>query len=184
MIWHIDNDKRGVQNDQEGHPDQNGWPENNRHYLAAVLAADGEYKLEATPWNKGDEGDVWKDCREISPTTVPNTKGYQSGVIKDTGITIKNIKEENGNMVFDLCLDSCADGSTSTCSASSGGGSSSTGGDCSSDSAWMDNYGDSCAKYLEAEQQGLGWCSSAADYANNGVSATTACCACKPGCSC
>eukprot|EP00526_Cylindrotheca_closterium_P004644 CAMPEP_0113649620 /NCGR_PEP_ID=MMETSP0017_2-20120614/26374_1 /TAXON_ID=2856 /ORGANISM="Cylindrotheca closterium" /LENGTH=786 /DNA_ID=CAMNT_0000562021 /DNA_START=208 /DNA_END=2565 /DNA_ORIENTATION=- /assembly_acc=CAM_ASM_000147 len=114
LIWHVDNEKRGKQNDEEGYPGQAGWPGNNKHYMVALMQADGEYKFEKQSSGKGDKGDLYGQClggETFGPSTIPNSKGYQGGNIKDTGITITNIYQEGENMVFDVCFGDCASGS-------------------------------------------------------------------------
>ncbi|CAJ1945292.1 unnamed protein product [Cylindrotheca closterium] len=114
MIWHIDEDKSGDQNDDEGHPGQPDWPSNGRHYHVALMQADGEYKFEKQNSGNGDKGDMYGQCLgggTFGPSTTPNSKGYQGGHVKDTGITITNIYQQGDDMVFDVCFGDCASGS-------------------------------------------------------------------------
>lgn len=178
MVWHIDTSKAktppGAEeppfNDEEGHPGQAGWPQNNKHYMVALLAADGDYKFEKGSDGAGDATDLYGKCmgkESIGPTTShPNTDTYQGGTIKKTDIEIKNIYQtKQNNMVFDICFGDCAPGApgvptTLEC--------------CKDDSSWVDSGGDGCDKYLDT------WCAEAKDYTNSaGVSALTACCVCN-----
>jgi hypothetical protein len=56
-IWHIDEHKH--HNNEPGHPDLPGWPENGAHYRVALLQADGRFDLERGR-NFGDAGDLFR----------------------------------------------------------------------------------------------------------------------------
>jgi hypothetical protein len=56
-IWHIDENKR--HNREPGHPDVPGWPDNNAHYMVALVQADGRFDLEKGQ-NIGDAGDLFR----------------------------------------------------------------------------------------------------------------------------
>ncbi|CAJ1962384.1 unnamed protein product [Cylindrotheca closterium] len=176
LIWHIDTAKAKVPpkkedaplNDEEGHPGQPGWPQNNRHYMVALLAADGQFSFEKGEDSYGDATDLYGKCMgsdSIGPTTShPNTNTYQGGSIKATGIKIKNIYQlKNNDMVFDICFGGCAPGEqvpSIEC--------------CKDDASWVDSGGDGCDKYEPS------WCAEAKDFENDdGVSALTACCVCS-----
>eukprot|EP00526_Cylindrotheca_closterium_P004802 CAMPEP_0113614088 /NCGR_PEP_ID=MMETSP0017_2-20120614/6980_1 /TAXON_ID=2856 /ORGANISM="Cylindrotheca closterium" /LENGTH=769 /DNA_ID=CAMNT_0000523233 /DNA_START=208 /DNA_END=2514 /DNA_ORIENTATION=- /assembly_acc=CAM_ASM_000147 len=181
MIWHVDNDKDGKFNDEEGYPGQPGWPGNNKHYMVALMQADGEYKFEKQRFVKGDKGDLYGQCLgggTFGPSTTPNSKGYQGGHIKDTGITITNIYQEGENMVFDVCFGDCASGSVAPPTR-----------ECCKD---LDGY-----KLYEPRNDGTGWfsfytcdeivnndkCGSAYAGASwtdqKDIKPTDACCGCK-----
>mmetsp|Transcript_39494 Transcript_39494/g.95534 ORF Transcript_39494/g.95534 Transcript_39494/m.95534 type:complete len:410 (-) Transcript_39494:133-1362(-) len=177
LIWHIDTAKAKKAtnsddgppfNDDEGHPGQSGWPQNNKHYMVAVLAADGEYKFEKGTDSEGDASDLYGKCMgggSIGPTTShPNTNTYQGGTVKATGIKIKNIyQDKQNNMVFDICFGDCAAGSQEPSIEC-----------CVSDDSWKDTDGNGCNDYKTGD------CAKADEWANDaGVSAKTACCLCK-----
>ncbi|CAJ1963775.1 unnamed protein product [Cylindrotheca closterium] len=110
LIWHIDTLKDN--NREEGYPGQPGWPKNNKHYMVALLGADGTYHLEKG-LNPGDAGDVFHEggvtSLDSSVDNFPNTASYQNGTLLETGIIIKNIRSDGENMVFDICFDNtCA----------------------------------------------------------------------------
>jgi len=98
-IWHIDENKSN--NNQEGYPDQTGWPANGNHYKVALLQADGDYDLEENR-NRGDSGDVYHldGVSTIGQTTTPNTNAYQDGVIIETGNLISDISVSGATMTF------------------------------------------------------------------------------------
>ena len=168
MIWHVDTAKDDSVNDDEGHPGQDGWPQNNNHYMVAVLPADGEYLFEKGEDFSGDAWDLYGQCMgndSIGPTeSFPNTDAYQGGAVVGTDITIKNIYQDNNdNMVFDICFGECAPGEdvpSIEC--------------CEDNVSWKDSDGTGCKEYER------GWCSEAEDFADaTGVSALTTCCVCK-----
>lgn len=157
-------------NRQEGHPDQSGWPENNRHYMVAVLAADEFYDFE-TGLNRGDGGDVFhedgRDSLGASTSTWPNTVSYQYGNIQETGITITNIKNAEGNNIqFDIGFEN---GSPTAAPDS-----------CQDAPDWEDSDGISCSWYVENDREGCPDCGG--NWANDaGVDAHSACCWCGGG---
>lgn len=82
--------------------------------MVALMQADGQYKFEKQESGLGDTGDLYGQCLgagTFGPSTTPNSKGYQGGHIRDTGVTITNIYQEGEDMVFDVCFGSCASGS-------------------------------------------------------------------------
>jgi len=113
-IYHVDEKAKvygGKINEYEGYPGQPGWPENGNHYTVALLQADGLYNLEKGN-NKGDKTDLFgATVTSIGPggtsngQTYPNTKAYQSGSIKDTCITIKNIGKPSAAVSFEVSFD-------------------------------------------------------------------------------
>jgi len=105
-IFHIDEKAPSI--DEEGHPDQEGWPTNGKHYRVALLQADGNYDLEKGN-GRGDAGDVWHSGGSIGPYAVvapeqpyPNTDSYQGGRIRPTGIQISHISAPKQQMTFHL----------------------------------------------------------------------------------
>ncbi|UCG33905.1 MAG: M6 family metalloprotease domain-containing protein, partial [Phycisphaerales bacterium] len=98
-IWHIDEAK--TTNQDEGYPGQPGWPENNNHFMVALLQADGNYDLEQNV-NRGDAGDVYHagGVSLIDETTVPNTDAYQDGIIIVTENSISNVSPSGSSMTF------------------------------------------------------------------------------------
>jgi len=107
-IWHID-DQAGY--NTEGYPGSGRWPEDGKHYRVALLQADGNFNLEKGN-NRGDAGDVHHaagvDAIAPGPYGYPNTDGYQSGRITNTGHTIYNISSSGSVMTF--CLNDCGGG--------------------------------------------------------------------------
>jgi M6 family metalloprotease-like protein len=100
-VWHIDEFQGG--NTQEGYPGQPGWPGNNRHYMVALLQADGNYDLEHG-FTYGDPGDVYHagGVDQIDGTTIPNTHAYQGGTVLATNHRLHNISASGTPMTFDL----------------------------------------------------------------------------------
>jgi M6 family metalloprotease-like protein len=98
-IWHIDENK--ANNNSQGYPGQDGWPENNRHYKIALLQADGLYDLEQGE-NRGDDGDLYHGdgVALIDDMTVPNTDSYQDGIIVVNGNSISEITVSASMMNF------------------------------------------------------------------------------------
>ena len=114
-IWHIDEFK--YNNNDEGYPghsvmipdpDPNlpptevQWPENDSHYMVALIQADNNYDLENNI-NGGDSGDLYRwpdDPNYINSTTEPATDAYQFGVLFDTFISILDISEPGDPMSF------------------------------------------------------------------------------------
>lgn len=108
-IWHID---ELASYESQGFPGQAGWPNNGQHYLVALLQADGEYDLEHGK-NTGDRGDLWhaeSKLKKLGPSSAvgkgpfPNTDSYQGGVLRQTGIEIRDIGESGNIMSFTLVL--------------------------------------------------------------------------------
>jgi len=100
VIYHID-DRADLQS-QRGYPGQEGWPRNGNHYQVAVLPPDGQYNLEKGD-NDGDVGDFWKEGMTLGPgngRVFPNTDAYQFGNIRNTGVTITDIKNADSVMTF------------------------------------------------------------------------------------
>jgi M6 family metalloprotease-like protein len=98
-IWHID-DLKGTNTDP-GYPGQAGYPGNNKHYMVALLQADGKFDLEKGV-NRGDGDDVYRGGfkTEISHSTVPNTDAYQNGTVVNTNNTISEISMTGPSMTF------------------------------------------------------------------------------------
>ncbi len=111
-VWHIDEAKGG--NTEEGYPGQPGWPGNNRHYMVALLQADGFYDLEHG-FTYGDSGDVYHagGVSRIDGATIPNTHGYQGGTVVATNHRLHNISSSGTPMTFDF--DSYAPASGACC---------------------------------------------------------------------
>lgn len=102
-IYHVDEYARF---DNEGHPGQNNWPRNGRHYRIALLGADGMYDLEQRR-NYGDATDLFHGdgVNQIMPSEndygpYPNTDSYQLGKIKKTNVQIFDISKSNDTMTF------------------------------------------------------------------------------------
>ena len=107
VVYHIDDD---ANHNQEGHPGQQGWPENGKHYRVAVLQADGKYDLERG-LGRGDAGDVFAPGSGKSlgpgPDVHPNTDAYANGDVFRTGTVIANVSAATGkNLKFDVFVDS------------------------------------------------------------------------------
>jgi M6 family metalloprotease-like protein len=108
-IWHIDEKKKN--NNDEGYPGQEGWPQNGRHYKVALLQADGCYHLERRK-NNGDAGDYYFGGHTnvvIGPGPgeypkkapfFPTTDAYQGGVIQRTPNQISHISPPGSEMTF------------------------------------------------------------------------------------
>ena len=115
-IWHVDLGSSGVFNmievffrqAREGHPEQDGWPENGNHYAVALLQADGYYDLENN-LNTGDYADFFHadnvnelvPCKEKNDCQYPNTDSYQDGIIARSNVHITNISASGNIMTFD-----------------------------------------------------------------------------------
>ena len=118
-IWHIDYGSSGVYNmidvflgqSREGHPDQEGWPENGNHYAVALIQADGYYDLE-NKFNGGDYADLFHadnvneliPCRQKNDCQYPNTDSYQGGNIARSNVHITNISASGNIMTFDYMV--------------------------------------------------------------------------------
>ena len=114
-IWHIDEFKEN--NNDEGYPGHSTtipdpdpdlpptvipWPENDSHYMVALIQADNNYDLENNI-NSGDSGDLYRnppDPNYINSTTEPDTDAYQFGILFDTFIWIFDITEPGDPMSF------------------------------------------------------------------------------------
>lgn len=104
LIYHID-EKAELY--LEGHPGQDGWPENGNHYSISLAQADGLYDLELQG-NWGDSGDVFHGagvnfltpCHEGESCRYPNTDSYQNGTITRTNVEITNISLSDSVMSF------------------------------------------------------------------------------------
>jgi M6 family metalloprotease-like protein len=101
-VWHIDELKG--HNDHAGWPGQAGWPSNDRHYMVALLQADGRYDLEQSGQGRGDGDDVFRagHVSRIDAGSIPSTMAYQSGVISRTGHAIRNISASSTTMTFEF----------------------------------------------------------------------------------
>ena len=117
VIYHIDENIWDVfesnGNFPRGGPFQNDWPGNGKHYPVAVLQADGLYEIEQGI-NGGKSDDLWNKPSQVlgpgngekvvSNANYPNTDSYAFGVIKPTGITIKNFQSKGGSAIsFQVC---------------------------------------------------------------------------------
>ena len=100
-IWHIDEFKAA--NNDPGYPSQPGWPENNRHYMVALLQADGAFDLEQGT-NRGDAKDTFRSghASQLTPSTVPNSNGYQFGNVSTPAFSIQEISSSGSEMTFQL----------------------------------------------------------------------------------
>lgn len=96
-VWHID-EAAGLNN--EGHPGQDNWPENNKHYKVSLVQADGLFHLEQKE-NRGDDGDSFRNGDEFFPfESHPNSMSYQGGNVSTTNIHIFDISEPGEVMSF------------------------------------------------------------------------------------
>ncbi len=94
VVLHVDESVTADEvNSVRGYPSQTCWPWNGKHYSVAVLAADGEYKLETV--SSGGGGRDADSCYEasqvstISDSTVPSTNQYHYGYgVKKSGISV------------------------------------------------------------------------------------------------
>jgi len=116
VIYHIDENIFDTfnpsGNSARGGPFQDGWPGNGKHYPVAILQADGLYELEQGI-NGGNSDDIWNKPSHVlgpgngekvaSSANYPNTDSYAFGVIKPTGITIKNFVTKRSTMAFQVC---------------------------------------------------------------------------------
>jgi hypothetical protein len=111
LIYHIDHSS-STSNfyeslKREGHPGQEGWPENGNHYGVAVAQADGLFELEQL-LNDGDEGDYFHGngvdhlvpCKDVTNCQHPNTDSYRGGVIIRTNVHITDISVSSEEMTF------------------------------------------------------------------------------------
>ncbi|HUR55245.1 MAG TPA: M6 family metalloprotease domain-containing protein, partial [Gemmataceae bacterium] len=98
-VWHID-EKKGVNTDG-GYPGQAGWPTNNKHYMVALLQADGKYDMEKDA-NRGDGDDLFRAGFKvkIDGSTVPNTHRYQDGMVSASRNDITEISASGTSMTF------------------------------------------------------------------------------------
>ena len=96
-IWHVDEGALDV----EGFPGQDAlWPFNGKHYEVALLQADGRYDLERGN-NLGDSGDLFhenghgvdflRQSDNLLDGPFPNTDTYRGGMVRQTGIRIRDI---------------------------------------------------------------------------------------------
>ena len=105
-IWHID--ENAATDNNEGYPQQTGWPTNGNHYRIAILQADGNYDLEMGK-NRGGSRDVFhgNDIKQLLPSggdvmagPFPNTDRYQSGTVATTSNKIYSISPSGNTMTF------------------------------------------------------------------------------------
>jgi len=81
------------------------WPQNGKHYMIALLPADGQYDLERGN-NMGDATDLWhsesihKELRSGLLAPHPNTNSYQHGSVTTTGIRIYGFSASGKYMTF------------------------------------------------------------------------------------
>ena len=104
-IWHIDESKAEINNDDLGFPGQTNWPANNHHYRVALLQADSRYDLErcaggCDPGNLGDEGDLYRAGNVLNAATFPNSNAYQDGKLSLTHNSIASISGPGVVMTF------------------------------------------------------------------------------------
>ena len=104
-IYHIDEKVLDNQNER-GYPNTNSnWPQNGKHYMIALLPADGQYDLERGI-NMGDATDLWhsnsirKELRSGLLASHPNTNSYQYGVVTPTGLRIYGFSTSGKIMTF------------------------------------------------------------------------------------
>ena len=109
-IWHID--ENISQHGNEGYPGQLGWPSNNKHYVVALLQADGRYDLERGV-NYGDYGDLFRSdyffgVDHLFPSKehpifgpFPNTDSYSRRVARANNF-ISGISTSGPEMTFSL----------------------------------------------------------------------------------
>ena len=89
-----------------GYPGQPNWPENGNHYRVSVMQPDGKYHLEKGE-NRGDETDFFVEGDEIGPGKFfiyPNTDSYRDGIIRETGIRIYDILQ-NDDLTVSFSID-------------------------------------------------------------------------------
>lgn len=81
------------------------WPQNGKHYMIALLPADGQYDLERGI-NMGDASDLWhsnsirKELRSGLLAVHPNTNSYQHGSVTPTGLRIYDFSTSGKYMTF------------------------------------------------------------------------------------
>ncbi len=123
-IWHIDEAKAGTVNTEEGYPLSAGWPGNNRHYMVALLQADGAYDLERNQ-NRGDGGDVYHagGVWKISGHTVPSLDTYQDGIVVSSENIVSEISASSSTMTFKWGFDCNDNGIDDGIDTDFGGGS-------------------------------------------------------------
>lgn len=118
-IWHIDYGLHGsyymphvfYSQSNEGHPLQEGWPENGNHYAVALLQADGLYDLERN-FNLGDWSDLFHaddinelvPCKDQNACQYPNTDTYQEGNIHRTNVHVTDISASGTTMTFNYAV--------------------------------------------------------------------------------
>jgi M6 family metalloprotease-like protein len=114
-IYHIDEQA----NNFGSHPGDKDFPRD--HYVAALIQGDGRFDLERME-DEGDSGDLFHAGRfsgvgpegaflgdgslSIFQGGFPNTKGYQGGMLRDSGVTIQNITVPSGVMSFTVYFSS------------------------------------------------------------------------------
>ncbi len=113
-IWHIDyTSALGGQrfkdsHKTEGHPWQEGWPRNGKHYGISLMQADGLYELERGEGGS-DRDDLYHamgittqliPCINDDACQYPNTDSYQSGIVKRTHNYITDISVSGRIMSF------------------------------------------------------------------------------------
>lgn len=104
-IYHID-EKANGQNER-GYPSmpRSKWPQNARHYMVALLPADGGYDMEKQN-NRGDAFDLWhsgsvrKELRSGPGAPHPNTDSYQYGNVIPTGLRMFGFSNSGKLMSF------------------------------------------------------------------------------------
>jgi immune inhibitor A len=104
-IWHIDEAKASVQNDQECETDPHSGCSTS-HYLVALEQADGLLELERDV-DRGDAGDVFPgstDNRTWNGTSDPTSSSYYTTA--PTNIGVVNISNSAATMTADLLVSS------------------------------------------------------------------------------
>jgi hypothetical protein len=96
IVQHVDESTLAdPSNSVRGYPSQSCWPWNGKHYKVAILAADGQYKLEtvsSSSYGKGGDANsayIKSSVFKLDDSTVPSTNQYHYGYgVKKSGVTI------------------------------------------------------------------------------------------------
>lgn len=111
-IYHVD--EAADEQYNRGYPGQGNWPKNGKHYMLALLQADGLYELEKGE-NIGNAGDMYDVGMSIGPNgngkdKYPNTNMYQGGKVKKSGVTIEILDQQGGNFELEITVASKSGG--------------------------------------------------------------------------